>query len=101
MDNLRLKNFKNLVDVSDKDDSLWISKKGVFNGRAFLVRISKREISPFIFEEIENEVTLWSELGLKCLSPLNYFCEGQIIHLVERYYETKLDDRVDQIASQI
>jgi hypothetical protein len=46
-------------------------------------------------------VTLWSELGLKCLSPLNYFCEGQIIHLVERYYETKLDDRVDQIASQI
>lgn len=48
--NLRLKNLKNLVDVSDKDDSLWINKKGSFDGRVFLVRISKREISPYIFE---------------------------------------------------
>jgi hypothetical protein len=42
LSNLRLKNFTNMMDVSDKDDSIWISKKGSFDGKDFLVRISKR-----------------------------------------------------------
>lgn len=50
--NLRLKNFTNMIDVSDKDDSIWISKKGTFDSKTFLVRISKREISSYIFEDI-------------------------------------------------
>ena len=46
-------------------------------------------------------MALWAELGLKCLSQLTYFCEGQILHLVEKYYSTRLDDKVDQASSQI
>ncbi len=45
-----------MVDVSDKEDSIWIKKKGTFGGKTFLVRISNREISSYIFEDIENEI---------------------------------------------
>lgn len=50
LSNLRLKNFTNLTDIGgDRDDSIWISKKGDFKGKSFLVRISKHEISSYIF----------------------------------------------------
>jgi hypothetical protein len=59
-----------------------------------LIRISKNEISNYIFEDIENEVTLWHQLNIKSLSKINYFCEEEIIHFVEKYYKVSLDERV-------
>jgi hypothetical protein len=46
---LRLKNFSNMMDISDMEDSIWIKKKGNFEGKTYLVRISNREISSYIF----------------------------------------------------
>ncbi len=58
---MRLKNFSQLVDVRlDKDEAIWLSKRGSFEGKDYLIRISKHEISNYIFEDIDNEITLWN-----------------------------------------
>ena len=95
---MRLKKFGKLVDLrADAEEAIWVSKKGKYEGQEYLIRISKHELSSYIFEDIENEITLWNELGLKSLSKLSYFCEGEIIHLVEKYYCTSLDSKIDNL----
>ena len=78
-----IKKFKDLKDVPlEKQDAIWVCKRGVFEGRDYLIRISKYEISSYIFEDIDNELTLWAQLALKSQSKLSYFTEREIIHLV-------------------
>ena len=89
-----LSTFRNLEELElEKQDAIWLCKKGSFEGREYIIRVSKYEISSYIFEDIENELTLWSQLAVKSQSKLSYFTENDIIHLVERYYSTSLDQR--------
>lgn len=99
---LKLKNFKNLTDLASEreEESIWILKKGQIDGTDYIVRISKHEISNFIFEDMENEITLWNTLAVPALSRLSYFHEGEILHLVEKYYHTPLDLAVDQAPAE-
>jgi hypothetical protein len=98
---MRLNYFRYLQDLQvDKADSIWICKRGWRKGKEYLIRISKHEISSFIFEDIENEISLWNELNLKSLSKISYFCEGEIIHLVEKYHSVNLDARVMNIYGE-
>lgn len=47
---MKLKNFSKLTDLRvDKDDSIWLCKRGTFEGKDYLIRISKHEISNYIF----------------------------------------------------
>jgi len=52
---MRLKHFKKLEDVNqEKEESIWILKKGSLDHKEYIVRISKHEISSYIFEDIAN-----------------------------------------------
>lgn len=44
-------------------------------------------------------MAVWTQLNIKSLSRITFFCEGEIIHFVERYYKVSLDDRVVGITS--
>jgi hypothetical protein len=47
---MRLTYFRHLEDLEvDKADAIWISKKGKHEGKEYLIRISKHEISSYIF----------------------------------------------------
>lgn len=75
---LKLSYFKHLMDLSSKqsEESIWILKKGEIDKTDYIIRISKHEISSFIFEDMENEISLWNQLSIPALSKLSYFYEG-------------------------
>jgi serine/threonine protein kinase len=49
---------------------------------------------------MENEITLWNQLAVPSLSKLSYFYEGEIIHLIEKFYSEGLDEAVDKAGGE-
>ena len=46
---MRLKHFKRLEDLaSDREESIWVLKKGYLESKEYIIRISKHEISSYI-----------------------------------------------------
>lgn len=43
---------------------------------------------------------MWGHSGLKALSKVSYFCEGEIIHLIEKYYHFGLDAKVQDLTGE-
>ena len=100
MAEMKLNNFRQMEDVAEEEggeESIWVMKRGCMDQKKYIIRISKHEISSFIFEDIANEIALWNELKLPALSRISYFYEGEIIHLVEKYYQCPLDTEVDRL----
>jgi hypothetical protein len=58
------------------EESIWIIKRGYLDNKEYLIRISKHEISSYIFEDIENEIQLWNQQNIPALSRISYFYEG-------------------------
>ena len=50
---MSLKRFKNLVNLKEKEDSLWDEKRGQLSNEDFLIKVAKHEISSYIIEDIE------------------------------------------------
>jgi len=47
---MRLKHFNKIDDIRlDEDEAIWLCKKGMREGKEYLIRISKFEISNYIF----------------------------------------------------
>lgn len=98
---MRLGSFREVREAqADREEAIWLSKRGSLEGRDYFIRITKHEISSYILEDIDNELARWNQLSIKSLSKTSYFKEAEIIHLVEKYYPLTLDQKVDTLNSE-
>jgi hypothetical protein len=98
---MRLGSFSQLREAqADREEAIWLSRRGSLEGRDYFIRITKHEISSYILEDIENELARWNQLNIKSLSKTSYFKEAEIIHLVEKYYPLTLDQKADTLNSE-
>lgn len=98
---MRLGSFREVREAqADREEAIWLSKRGSLEGRDYFIRITKHEISSYILEDIDNELARWNQLSIKSLSKTSYFKEAEIIHLVEKFYPLTLDQKVDTLNSE-
>lgn len=73
MENLSLKRFRNLYDIKDKDDSIWTLKRGLIGNEDYIIKMAKHEISTYIVEDVETEISKLADLKLKYLNQVKFF----------------------------